>query len=79
MPKQTKESRDEWKARIGVGEPSRAFRRMDSGPGTSRASKVMRADKPGVAGVQVEHWDGRRDAAVFPEHVRVQGQAKRQG
>lgn len=71
------ETPEEWKRRVGVGRPSSAFRRMGSGPGSSRSTPVAREDKPGVAGVRTEHWDGRQDATVFAEHTRVQGKAIR--
>lgn len=61
------ESVEEWKERVGVGQPSLIGRRSDSGPGTKRMTKVLREDKSGVAGVQTTHWDGRSDASVFPE------------
>lgn len=73
------ETPEEWRARMGVGEPSLVSRRPDSGPGSTKATTVMREDKPGVAGIQTDHWDGRRDATVFAEHARVKGKAKTQG
>lgn len=70
------ETADEWKERIGVGQRCNAFRRAASGPGSSQTKTVARSDKPGVAGIQVDHWDGRRDAAVFAESARLQNKTR---
>lgn len=76
MSEPREETPEEWKSRMGIGQSSLVGRRPDSGPGTTRPTTVMREDKPGVAGVHTDHWDGRRDATVFAEHVHLQGKAK---
>lgn len=57
------ESREQFKARLGIGRPSRAFRLL-GGAGTARTTALDRDDGPGVAGSSTEHWDGRRDAVA---------------
>lgn len=57
------ESRESFKARIGVGSPSFAFRIL-GGAGTSRTQPVPSDVGPGMAGSTTEHWDGRRDAVA---------------
>jgi hypothetical protein len=66
------ETPQEWKARIGVGQPSNIARRV-GGPGRTHTSVVMDETRPRVAGTITDHWDGRRDACVTPETVRVKG------
>lgn len=60
----TAESRDEWKARLGIGQRS-TVARLVGGEGTAQARAVPRDDAPGFAGVTTEHWSGRQDATVI--------------
>lgn len=64
------ESRDEWKARLGIGRRS-TVARLVGGEGTAQARPVMRDDAPGVAGVETEHWSGRQDATVIGPSMMV--------
>ncbi len=60
---------NEFQRRIGVGEPSRAFSRL---AGTTRRRPVVMDDGPArgkVGGFHTDHWDGRVDATVRPQHV----------
>lgn len=56
---------NEFQERIGVGEPSRAFKVL----GDTRNRKVLVDEGPRagqLAGFQTDHSDGRMDATVFP-------------
>lgn len=64
------ETAEEWKARIGIGRRS-TVARLAGGAGTSQTTPVLDQTKPRVAGFQTEHWDGRVDATVTPETVRL--------
>lgn len=64
------ESREAWKARLGIGQPSRAFR-LRGGPGTTKSTPVLNDDGPGVSGERVEHWSGRVDGRVTNPTVTV--------
>jgi hypothetical protein len=57
------ETREQWKARLGIGQPS-TVAQLAGGAGTTRTSPVPRDDAPGVAGTRTEHWDGRVDATA---------------
>lgn len=62
---------NDFQARIGVGQPSRAFLARQ---GTSRRRPVVveegrRAGK--VGGYHIDHWDGRVDATVLAPAVNV--------
>jgi hypothetical protein len=64
------DTRSDFQKRIGVGEPSRAFSLQF---GTTRTRQVLREEGPNagsVGGVQVDHWNGRMDATVYPDVVR---------
>lgn len=64
------ETREEWKARMGIGQRS-TVARLVGGEGTTQTKVVPDETKPRVAGFQTEHWSGRVDATVTPEPVRL--------
>lgn len=39
----------------------------------SRRRRIEREDKPGIAGYETDHYDGRTDAVAIPEVVRGVG------
>ncbi len=62
---------DDFKTRIGVGEPSHAFL---TAKGTSRRRNVIveeGARRGTVGGFHTDHWDGRVDATVHAPTVTV--------
>lgn len=71
------ETREEWKARMGIGAPSLATQRY--GDGSTVTKPVPNDDKPGLAGAITEHWSGRQDASVFPETVALRGKTQEIG
>lgn len=44
--------------------------------GQSHTVPVAHEERPGVAGVVTEHWDGRQDASVFPDVTRLKSQVR---
>lgn len=42
----------------------------------SRRRRIEREDKPGIAGYEIDHHDGRRDAVAIPEVVRGVGKTQ---
>lgn len=64
------ETPEEWKARVGVGKPCNAFRRV-GGPGTTKRTPVDKDTGPGVSGTTTEHWNGRVDAHVTAPQITV--------
>ena len=64
---------NDFQARIGVGQPSHAFR-LKGGPGTVKTREVVADDGPQrgkPTGTQTEHWSGRVDATIRPATVAV--------
>lgn len=64
---------NDFQKRIGVGEASRAFPMK---MGTSRNRPVIQEEGPSrgrVGGYHTDHWDGRTDAIVQPDVVRLKG------
>lgn len=59
-----RETREQWKRRMGVGEPQRRFGRHVGKP---KAEVVHREDNGKIGGIQTYHWDGRVDAKVFAD------------
>lgn len=62
------ETSEDWKRRIGVGEPQHSYGRH---AGTSRVEPVRREDNGKVGGHYTHHWDGRKDATVHAGPVRI--------
>ena len=60
---------NEFQRRIGVGEPSRAFSRLAGTPPRRPGGMGRGAARGKVGGFHTDHWDGRTDATVRPQHV----------
>lgn len=64
---------NDFQKRIGIGEVSRAF---PTKMGTSRNRPVIKEEGPSrgsVGGYHTDHWDGRTDAVVKPDVIRLKG------
>jgi len=65
------DDRSDFQRRLGVGERQRLYGRH---VGTTRDRPVIADDGPSrgrSTGFHTDHWDGRVDATVRPETVRV--------
>lgn len=71
------ETREQWKARMGIGALSLVV--QTTGEGSTQVRPVLNDSGPGVAGAVTEHWSGRQDAAVFPQTVAIRGQVQEVG
>ena len=66
---------NDFQERIGVGEPSRAFKTH----GDTRRRKVLVEEGPRagqLAGFQTDHSDGRMDATVMPPSISIKTRAQ---